>query len=172
DTGTLALGFSTARAGTVSGTATVGLTSDGGNVAGSIDGLGITTLTAQTVAVNIVVNNFAAPALTSTGSLTANGANSYVLNLGTATQGAAPLSTALTIGNDATGQADWLNGTFTVSGAPQFSNSGLAGFTTLGGGTAANVDVSLSTGQSGVFTETIMLTPTDANATGFASALA
>ena len=53
ETNTLALLFSTAQSGTVSGTATVDLTSDGG----TIDGLGTTALSPQTVPVDITVDN-------------------------------------------------------------------------------------------------------------------
>ena len=56
----LALGFSTAQAGTVSGSATVSLTSDGGG----IDGLGTTALTGTVVPVSIVVDNYASAAVT------------------------------------------------------------------------------------------------------------
>ena len=169
----LALGFSTAQAGTVTGTATVGLTSDGGTGAGSIDGLGTTALSAQTVPVAITVDNYADPVVSSDGSLTASGADAYVLNLGTAVQGAAALSADLTVANGATGPADWLDGTFAAGGTAQFSNAGLAGFSDLAGGGSLDVGgVSLATGQVGVFSETITLSPTDANGGGFSQALA
>ncbi len=169
NTNALALSFATSLAGTVSGTATVGLTSDGSG----IDGLGTTVLTAQTVAANIVVDNFADPVLSSNGNLTQSGPDAYVLNLGTATQGTTALSANLILGNNAVGPADWLNGTFAASGSGAFSNSGLAAFNTLTAGGSLSVGgVSLSTSQAGVFSETITLSPTDANAGGFDDPLA
>ena len=169
---TLALAFSTTQAGTVSGSVTVGLTSDGGTGADSIDGLGTTALTAQVVPVTISVDNYAAPVLSSNGSLIATGTNSYVLNLGTATEGAASLSANLALGNSATGAADWLDGGFTASGSAQFNNAGLVTVSEIAAGASlAAGDVSLTTNQTGVFTETITLTPTDANAADFSSAL-
>jgi hypothetical protein len=172
NTSTLALAFSTLNAGTISGGATVGLTSDGGTGAGSIDGLGETALPSQTAAVNITVDNYADPVITSGGSLTVSGTN-YILNLGTAVLGAAPLTAALSVGNAATGPADWLNGTFAVSGAAAFSNSGFAGFGTLAAGSSLGAgSVSLATGQTGVFSETIALTPGDGNTDGYSGALA
>ena len=173
NTTALALSFSTAQAGVVSGTATVGLTSDGGTGAGSIDGLGTTALSSLTDAVNITVNNYADPVFTSNDSLTSTGADSYVLNLGTATQGAAALAATLSLGNDASGPADWLNGTYSVSGASGFSDSGLAAFSTLAAGSSLTADsIALSTSQTGVFSETILLTPTDANSGGYSATMA
>ena len=93
------------------------LTSDGAG----IDGLGQTVLAPETVPVDVTVLNYAAPVLSGTG-LTTVGPNAYVLNLGTAEQGAAPLSATLNVGNGATGAADWLNGTATVSGDPAFTH--------------------------------------------------
>ena len=169
----LALAFSTASAGTISGTATVGLTSDGGTGADSIDGLGTTTLTSQTDAVNITVNNYADPVFTGNGDLTSTGADSYTLNLGTAAVGSSALAATLTLGNDATGPADWLNGTYSVSGGTGFSNLGLAAFSTLTAGSSLTADaISLSTATAGVYTETIVLTPTDTNSGGYSSILA
>jgi len=54
----ITLGFSTASAGTVSGTVTLGFESDGTG----IDGLGITNLGNQTVDLNATVNNYAVAA--------------------------------------------------------------------------------------------------------------
>jgi hypothetical protein len=89
DSTTLKVSFSTAQAGTVSGTATVALTSDGGIGSGSIDRLGTIALAPQNVAVNVTVNNFAVAALSEVsggGTFTHNG-NNYTLDLGTITQG-------------------------------------------------------------------------------------
>lgn len=79
----------------------------------------------------------------------------------------------MTLGNDAAGPADWLNGTYSVSGGSGFSNAGLAAFNTLtaGGSLTAGI-VSLAANAAGVYSETIVLTPMDANAGGYSSILA
>ena len=173
NTTALALSFSTARAGTIAGSAAVALTLDGGTGAGSIDGLGTAALGSPAVPVDITVNNYADLVFTSTDSLSATGVDAYALDLGTAVQGAVVLSAALDLGNDATGPADWLNGTWSVSGASAFANAGLAAFSDLNAGGSLTADnILLSTGQLGVFSETITLTPTDANSGGYNGALA
>jgi hypothetical protein len=63
----LMLGFSTAAAGTLSGTATLALTSDGGTGAGSLDGLGQVALAPVIVPISITVVNPATAALSITG---------------------------------------------------------------------------------------------------------
>jgi hypothetical protein len=167
NTNTLALSFATTQAGTVSGSATVGLTSDGTG----IDGLGQTTLAAQVVPVDITVDNYATLGLSSDGNLTSTCADAYVLNLGTATQGAAPLSADLNLANSATGAADWLDGGLNITGSGQFNNA-LGPVSEITAGTSVDAGtISLETSQTGVFSETIMLSPTDANADGFSDAL-
>ncbi len=173
NTTALALAFSTAQAGTVSGTATVGLTSDGGTGPGALDGLGLTALSGQTAPVSIVVDDYADPVISSSGNLTVSGANAYTLDLGTAVQGSTPLSATLTAGNNATGPADWLNGSWTLNGGAAFSNTGFGSFSVLNGGASLTAGgVSLATGAAGVFSETLTLSPTDANAAGYSAALA
>ena len=170
NSGSLVVDFSTAQAGTISGDGTVALTSDGGVGAGSIDGLGQTALLSQVVPVDITVDNYANAELTSNGNLTANGigGNAFTLDLGTATVGAAALSANLGVLNDVAGPADWLNGTFAVSGDSQFANTGFAAFSTIGAGESLDVgSIALQTGQTGVLSESIVLTPTDTNADGF-----
>ncbi len=168
NTTALAIGFSTAQAGTITGTGTIGLVSDGGTGEGSIDGLGTTVLADATVPVSITVDNYANAELTSGGNLTSNGPDAYTLNLGTATEGGAALSADLSVLNDVAGPADWLNGTYAVTGSSQFGNTGFGAFGTLGaGGSLAAGGVSLATNQVGTYSETIVLTPTDTNADAF-----
>jgi hypothetical protein len=168
DDRTLAVAFSTAAAGTVSGTATVSLASDGGTGAGSIDGLGETALPGEQVPVTITVDNYAEAAVGSSGNLTPNGQGSYTLDLGSTVQGSAPLAATLTAANVAPGPADWLDGSFAVSGSQQFQNSGLGPFSQLAAGSSVEAGtVSLATNQVGSFTETIDLSTIDANASGF-----
>ena len=71
------------------------------------------------------------PVISSSGNLTVSGANAYTLDLGTAVQGSAALVATLTAGNNATGPADWLNGSWTVNGGAAFANSGFGSFSAL-----------------------------------------
>ena len=173
NTSSLVLGFDTAKAGTISGSATVSLASDGGTGTGSIDGLGTTALAPEIVPLNLTIDNYATAALSSNRALTQTGQNSFTLNLGTAQQNAGGLAADLVVGNSAQGPADWLNGSFTVSGPPAFSNGGFSNFGTIGAGGSINAGtIALSTSQSGVFQESIVLSPTDTNTGGYAAALA
>jgi len=172
DSSTLAIGFSTAEAGTITGTGTVGLTSDGGTGPGSIDGLGQTALPDQTAPVDITVDNYANAEITSDGNLTSSGTDAYTLNLGTTTQGSAALSATLGVLNDVAGPADWLSGTLAALGGSPFSNTGFGTFGTLDAGESIQPDsISLSTSQAGTFSETVVLTPIDSNASGFSEML-
>jgi hypothetical protein len=166
----LALSFSTALAGMVTGTATVGLTSDGGTGGGSIDGLGQTVLNPGTVAVDIAVDNYAEATLASNGDLASAGDDTYTLNLGTANEGASALSSDLIVGNGATGTADYLDGSFAIAGGGGFGNY-LASFSQLGAGQTLDAGaVTLATDHAGVFSETVTLSPTDANADNYSLA--
>jgi hypothetical protein len=172
DKRTLALSFSTATAGTLSGSARVTLTSDGGIGVGSLDGLGETALPAETVPLSVTVDHYASAALQSDGALTATGNGTYTLDLGSTTQGAAALSADLTATNAANGPADWLNGAFIISGDSSYTNSGFGTFSKLAAGAATNAGtVSLSTARAGSFSETLTLDPTGGNASGFSAAL-
>jgi hypothetical protein len=169
----LAVGFSTAHAGTISGVGTIALTSDGGTGPDSIDGLGTTALGDQTVAVNVTVDNYAKAELISSGNLTANGSNAFTLNLGSTTEGAAALSANLGVSNDVDGPADWLSGTLIADGGSQFTNEGFGAFGTIdANGSIAAGSVSLATNQLGTFSESFVLTPIDSNPHGFAEVLA
>jgi hypothetical protein len=173
NTSALAVSFSTAQAGTISGTGTIELTSDGGIGPDSIDNLGTTVLGDQTVPVSITVDNYAVAELTSDGNLTSNGSNAFTLNLGTATEGAGALSANLNVLNDVLGPSDWLSGSLDVSGSGQFGNDGFGSFGTIvAGGSLDAGSVSLATNQLGVFDETIVLTPMDTNADGFSEVVA
>ena len=168
DPGPLSLDFSTARAGVIAGNTTVSLTSDGGTGAGSIDGLGRSALTPASVPVSVTVDNYAVADIAGDSRLSADGSGGYVLNLGTATVGGAAPTDSLSALNTATGPADWLDGSFTISGSSAFTNSGFAQFTDLAaGGTVSAGTIALSTAHAGTFTETLTLTPTGGNASGF-----
>jgi hypothetical protein len=172
DRRSLALSFSTASAGTLSGSAHVTLTSDGGIGVGSLDGLGETALPAETVPLSVTVDNYAAAALQSNGTLTPTGNGTYTLDLGSTTQGATALSANLTAANTADGPADWLNGAFLIAGSDGFTNSGFGTFSQLAAGASTDAGtVSLSTAKVGSFSETLTLDPTGGNASGFSAAL-
>jgi hypothetical protein len=181
DTKSLAVDFSTQQAGTLTGTVTLDLVSDGGTGTNSIDGLGKTTLTPITVPLSIVVDRPAVPELeklAGTGTLTpgtlTNGTapDSYVLNLGTVTQNASPVTVSLAALNAAIAPADDLDGSYTISGDPYFTNTGFGDFSAVGAGDTSGTDtVSLGTGKTGGFSETIVLHPTDSNSSGYSQPL-
>ena len=169
----LTASFSTANLGTYAGLVTVQLTSDGSG----IDTHGTTNLGLAYVQASISVDQHAVAAieeLSGNGTLTPTGvASHYVLNLGAVAQYATPLGADLGVYNDVLGTSDLLAGQFSVSGASQFLNAGFGPFQGLA---AQQVDgapiVVLSTGTVGVFTETVTLTPTGYNPSGFSEVLA
>ncbi len=174
DTSSLLLDFSSAHSGTITGTATVDLTSDGGTGADSIDGLGTTALGSQITPVTITVDNFANPVFDSTsdiGTFAQNG-TAYSLDLGAIQQNSAPFAVDLGVLNDVAGPADVASGTFQVSGSSAFTNSGLDPFLGLAAEQADVLPmVTLATGTTGTFSETITLAATGSNAGGFSAAL-
>ena len=161
----LGLSFSTATAGTITGTATVALTSDGG----AIDGLGTTALPDVTVPVTVNVANYAQAGIATQGGTLLAGPTdgSYVLDLGTTTEGAGSLSADLSLLNESGGPSDLLGGSFIVTGGSAFTNTGFGPAASLAaGGTADAGTISLSTATPGAFSETIVLTPTDTSVAG------
>ncbi len=169
DRSSLAVGFSTAAAGIVTGAATLALASDGGTGTGSVDGLGQAALPSATVPITVTVDSYAQAGFAANGgTLTAGPApDTWVLNLGTATQGAAALAGGLSVLNTAQGPADLLGGSYVVSGGGGFTNTGFAAFSGIGAdGSADAGSIALSTGSSGTFSETIVLTPTDTEGAG------
>jgi hypothetical protein len=170
DTSTLQLTVNDATSGAYSGSATLGLVSDGAGTSG----LGTTILTSQTVTVIATVDNYAValledpsgPALTGT-------STNETLNLGSAMLGGAALTASIGAVNAATGTSDLLGGTFASAGASGFTNSGLGSFSGLSAGQDEHAQsVSLATGTAGVFTETVVLSSYGTNASGYNGALA
>lgn len=173
--GTINVKVSTASAGVITGTATFNLVSDGGAGAASIDGLGQMALAQAASPISITVNNFAQATLVSSGpALVAGSApGTYTLNLGTFQAGQAAAAVTLSAQNSAAGPADLLNGAYTVNNASGFTNTGFASFTNLAAGSAAAAgSIAIDTTQTGAHTETIVLAPTDTNASGFSLAQA
>ena len=165
----LSIAFSTAQAATITGSATLSLTSDGAG----LDGLGQTALLSQTVPVSVTVDNYAQAAFeASAGVLTTNGTQS-TLSLGTVAAGSAPVVVDLGVLNAAAGPADLLSGSLSVAGSPQFSNAGFTSVSNLAAGQdERNEVVTLATGQAGTFSETVTLDPAGSNASGYSGALA
>jgi len=166
----LSITLSTAAAGVDSGSVTVGLTSDGGTGADSIDALGQGSLGTIVVPVNVTVDNYATAAVHSPSALLTPGSSpdSYVLNFGTVQAGAVVGAVSLDAMNIAGGPADALDGSYSVSSSAAFSDGGFAAFANLAAGsTLAAGTVSLNTSQTGSFSQTITLDPTDVNTTGF-----
>ncbi|HZK91650.1 MAG TPA: choice-of-anchor D domain-containing protein, partial [Stellaceae bacterium] len=176
----ITLDFSTKTAETVSGHITLALISDGGIGNGSIDGLGQTPLSPQSVAVSATVDNYAVAGLSDTNgvgtfgsSTTASGAVSYTLSLGTVAEGSTPLVVDLSALNlaPAGAPADVLSGSFSASGSSAFADALNPVGGIVAGGSAAAGTVTLDTNASGAFSETVTFDPTGSNASGYSGAL-
>ena len=162
----LLVGVDTATAGAKSGTATLGLTSNGAGTSG----LGITNLTSQTVNIQAQVNHAADADFiftTGSGTLTQNNATTYTLNFGPVLQGTGTISAALAVLNflqDATFQ-DTLGGTFDTGTVNDFQLSGFTNFSGLvTGGTSAK-GISFDTAQPlGTYSDSLTFNPTSTNA--------
>ncbi len=170
DVATLILGVNTAVTGAYTGTATLNLASDGTTIG---DGLGTTSLTGQTVTVLATVDNYALAAFEDPSGPALTGTSvSQTLNLGSVVQGASALSVSLGVLNAASGLADLLGGTLTSAGAAGFTNSNFGTFGGLGAGQDEHAQiVSLSTSTVGTFSETVVLSSTGTNASGYSGAL-
>jgi hypothetical protein len=170
DTSSLSVDFSTAAAGVVSGTVGIDFSTDGTGTSG----LAAADLGTSVIPISITVDNHAQATLedlSGIGTFSGNG-NAYTLDLGSVTEGSAPLSVSLGVLNSAVGPADLLSGVFDVGGDSAFVNSNTGPFSGLGAGSEYDPTISLSTDTVGSFTETITLHPTGSNASGFSEALA
>ncbi len=174
----ITVGINTSTAGTVSGSVTLDLASDGGTGSGSIDGLGSVDLGQQTVAVNATVNNYANAAfeeVSGGGTLTQNG-NAYALTLNLGPyNGGAPITATLGLGvlNNVTGPSDLLSGSFSASGSSAFTLSGLDAFSGLAAGQGdTDPTLTFSASATGTYTETITLDSSGSNASGYEGDLA
>jgi hypothetical protein len=166
DSTDLSVGVDTSAAGTINGTATITLRSDGTG----IDTLGTTVLTAQTISVTATVNNFAVATMqeVSGGGVFQQTGTTSTLNLGTITQGASVAPIELDVLNDVSGPSDLLSGSFTESASAAFDPTGFDPFSGLTAGQVSAAEtVTVSTINTGLFTETITLTPDGSNANSF-----
>src|SRR5262249_38138520 len=97
----------------------------------------------------------------------------YDLNLGVIEVGATVPAVGLAAFNAASGLADLMSGTFQISGATGFTNTGFDAFSGLGAGEAnAAATVGLSTAQAGTISETIPLLASGGNSSGYVGTLA
>ncbi|WP_206742638.1 Hint domain-containing protein [Acidisphaera rubrifaciens] len=152
----LSLTFDSSRAGTITGTATLTATSDGGTGPGSIDGLGTAALPDVVVPVQITLDAPAQAALEELGA-TPSLISGPTLDLGTFVQGSA-VDLALGVVNTASGPADQLAGSFVTGGSAAYSFTGFDAFGSIAaGGTYTGLGVGLDTSQDGLFTATITL---------------
>ena len=164
----------TTAAGVEAGTATLTLTSDGGTGAGAIDGLGTVALGTVDVPVSVTVDNAATAAVSANGpGLTPTVPNTWVLDLGTLTAGVPSAAVAISATNAALGPADALDDAFAVTNGGAFVDTGFAGITGLAvGGLVVAGTIVADTTTLGINTETIVVSPTGTNATGYSHALA
>ena len=172
DASSVAVTYSTATSGVTSGTVNLALTSDGTG----IDTLAPIAIGTDAVAFSVQVDTYATADLRETsggGTLTGSAAAGYTLDLGTIAQGSGPATVDLAALNAASGLADLLSGTFGVTANSAFANSGLDSFSGLGAGQSDGaLSVSLSTANDGTFSETITLTGTGSNASGYSGSVA
>jgi hypothetical protein len=163
----IALTVPTDQAGTV-GAVTLDFQSDGTG----IDGLGPTDFGQQQIP--IVIDNYATASfenISGIGTFTAAGA-AYTLNLGTIAQGTSISVVDVGVVNNAVGSADDLSGTFDAAASSPFTLNGFDAFSGLAAGEAdAGLSIALDTDSTGSFTDTVTLTPTGSNASGFSAAL-
>jgi hypothetical protein len=168
----LLLGVDTTTTGSFTGTALLGLISDGTG----IDGLGTTTLASQTVSITAIVDNYAVASIEdlSTGNTLTGTSTNETINLGSVLQGSTAVTVDLGVLNAAKGLSDLLGGTFsTVGSTTGFTNSGFGTFSGLGAGVDEHAQiVTLNTNAQGTFTETIVLASAGSNASGYSGALA
>ena len=166
--GAVSLSLNTATAGSISGTAVIGFDSHDSALADIA-------IAGGTVAVTGTIDNYAVAALEDTGGAGtfAGSGSAYTLNFGTIAQSATAVTADLGVINAAVGPADVLGGSFAASGSSDFTNSGTAAFSGLAAGQAdTSPEVTFNTGTAGVFTETLVVSPTGSNASGYSAALA
>ena len=138
---TLAVGATSNASGVYTGTATLGLTSDGAN----IDGLGTTALAGQTVTITGAAYNYASAQLAST-----------TINLGVVHTGSvASQALGLTNGAAANGYSEALDASLSGGSAGVTVSGSLAG---LGAGQSSSaLSIGLSTSSAGTYSGTALL---------------
>jgi hypothetical protein len=190
----ISVAIPTSKAGALSSNVSVNLTSDGLGV----DGLGGASLGSQTVTVNAVVDNYAAPdfqkvvaANSDSGKLIENSSTSYSFNFGELDPDGPTIAADFALLNNAGLVADLLSGDYTISPttvvsatlgtkvvAPGtiFDQAGFDSFSNLHSDTSGlpleiDFDPVGDYGDNATFDETITLHPTGSNASGYSGAL-
>ena len=96
----------------------------------------------------------------------------HLLDLGTLAANSGTIPLRFAVQNLGGALSDGLSGTFSASGSSSFTLSNFGSFGPIAGqGEYGSPSIVFSTAQSGVQTETITLTPTDSNGTGYSAAL-
>ena len=170
DTADLGIAFSTTSAGTIAGSVTVDLVSDGTGTDGA------TPLDLGDVGrpFSVTVDNYATAALVQTGGTGALSGvgNTFTLDFGTHPLTDATLTADFAVLNTAVGQADVLDGNFTETDGVALTDTGFAALSGLAaGGSADASSVSFDLGTIGSYTQTIVFTPTGSNAGGYSEVL-
>jgi hypothetical protein len=165
--GTLSVDLDTTNAGSFSAGAPLDLSSHDADQAD----LGIS---AGPVTVTATIDNYATAAIddiSGAGALGESGQN-YTLNFGTVSRNTGTLTGDLAVMNAASGVADLLTGAFGGETGGGFDLSGFGAIGTLSAGQSdSGLSVSLDTSVLGAFTETVTLTATGTNSSGFSGAL-
>jgi PEP-CTERM motif len=169
DTTSFQAGLNTGSSGVFTGTATASFASHDADLADLALGSTTVTLKGQ-------VDNYAQASLAQTagaGTLSKVG-NTYTLDLGDLTLGGASLTDTLSVLNSATGLADLLGGSFSISMSdPNFHLSGFDSFSGVAaGGSFGGLTVSFDGTTLGAFDETLVLHANGSNASGYDAALA
>ncbi len=140
-----------------------------------VDNLGTTDLGTLEFPVYADILNYATAAIVQLGSVgtLTGGGHDYTLNLDDISLNSGTVVATLGVANLASIAADYLEGTVTASGDPEYSLSGNTYFSYIGaGGTQSGLNIAIDASTAGVFTETVTLSPTDFNEGGFSEVLA
>jgi autotransporter-associated beta strand protein len=169
---TVYLSLTGGAAGPNSGIVILSLSSDGNAIG---NGLGVTSLSGQSVTVTATGYNYAAPQYQKAGgdgTLMGSG-TAYTLDFGTVTAGTT-VSGSLNLLNALVGGAtsiytDLLSGTFSFSSG-SFDFSGFTNFSSVAGGSAsAPLTVGFDAGKEGFFQQIVTLNPSSDNTAGLGS---
>ena len=156
--GSVTFGLATASAGVQSGTVALGFISHDATLTDLA-------LAALPVTITGTVDNYATATMKVLGGQTLAGSGTAeVINIGTVQQNSGTIALTLEVQNSATALADALGGSFIVAGAAGFTNMGFASFSNITAGQATGTDtVTLTTVNSGTFSESGTLDPTSTN---------
>jgi autotransporter-associated beta strand protein len=164
--GSMAFTLDTSEAGTMSGTATLALTSHDSTLADL-------PLLESNVALTGSVYNYAQIGLevaSGAATVTQTGADAFTLDLGAIS---APTTIDLGVLNAAFGLSDALSGSFVLGDPGVFTNSGFGAFSGLGAQQAdTSPAISIAPLPDGTYSETITIDGTGSNASGYSGTLA